>query len=391
MLTAHRMQALPPYIFAKIDQEVRALERQGRSVIDLGISDPNQPPRNSVTRALSEASTTPASHRYPPIRGAEALRRQIADWYRRRFQVDLDPDREVLVTLGSKEALVHLSLAVVDRDGVVLVPDPGYPAYFMPHALFGFDQATVPLTRRHGFLPVVSTVHAGDLERAQLMYVNYPNNPTGAVASREFWNDLVREARRWDFVICSDLAYADLIYEGRAVSVLEIPEARAVSVESITFSKSYNMQGFRLAAMVGSEEILDALWRVESQINSGVYSAIQSAGVRAMLDGPDPEVLESYRERRQLLGQGLAELGLEFEWPRGAVYFWVKIPSGWPESETYAKRLLQEAGVAVTPGTAFGPSGADYIRVSYTRPLNDLTQALRKWKILSQHTALDRK
>ncbi len=382
MLTAQRMRTLPPYIFAEISQEVRTLERQGRSVIDLGISDPNQPPRPSVSRALCEAANTDSSHRYPPSQGTDALRRQIADWYRRRFHVDLDPDREVLVTLGSKEALVHLSLAVVDADGLVLVPDPGYPAYFMPHALFGFDQATVPLTPRNGFLPVVSLVHAGDLERAQLMFVNYPNNPTGAVASREFWNDLVREARRWDFVICSDLAYADLVYEGRAVSVLEIPEARSVAVESITFSKSYNMQGFRLAAMVGAEEILDALWRVESQINSGVYSAIQAAGVRAILEGPSPEVLESYRARRQLLGQGLTDLGLEFEWPRGAVYFWVTIPAGWSDSETYANHLLHEAGIAITPGTAFGPSGADHIRVSYTRPLNDITQALSKWKIM---------
>jgi LL-diaminopimelate aminotransferase len=237
----------------------------------------------------------------------------------------------------------------------------------------------VVLDRRHGFLTSLSGVHAGTLERAQLLYANYPNNPTGAVADRGFWRDLVEQARRWDFVICSDLAYSDIVYEGRAVSVLEVPEARPLAVESITFSKSYNMQGWRLSAMVGSADILSALYRVESQINSGVFNPIQSAGVVAMQLGPDPGVLESYRERRQILGQGLAEMGLRFEWPKAAVYFWVETPAE-QEAEAYARHLLHEGLVAVTPGTAFGPASARYIRVAFTSPLEQIVEGLQRWQ-----------
>ncbi len=380
MLTAERTRDLPQYVFAELDQEIRTMRQKGQMVINLGISDPNQAPRQEVLNALTESVKSTDSHRYPPLRGMLDLRRHVAEWYRQRFGVRLDPEREVLITVGSKEALVHLSLAVVDQDGIILVPDPGYPAYSMPHALFGMDQRRMNLVREHGFLPVISEVRAGDLERAQLMYVNYPNNPTGAIADRAFWRGLVEQARRWDFVICSDLAYSDIVYEGRVSSVLEIPEARSVAVESITFSKSYNMQGWRLSAMVGSAEIIDALYRVESQINGGVYTPIQEAGVVALELGPDPAVLESYRERRQILGQGLAEMGLSFEWPKASVYFWVGLPEALGTAEDYARRLLHEARVAVTPGTAFGPHGGQRIRVSFTNPLDQIVTALEQWQ-----------
>ena len=380
MLTADRTRHLPPYIFAEIDRQMHALRQKGQSVINLGISDPNQAPRPEVLGTLISSAKSLESHRYPPQRGTVDLRRKVAEWYRRRFGVRLDPDREVLITVGSKEALVHLSLAVVDDDGLILVPDPGYPAYSMPHALFGMDQQWMPLSSEHNYLPSVSHIHAGDLERAQLMYVNYPNNPTGAVADRNFWRDLVEQARRWDFAICSDLAYADIVYEGRATSILEVPEARSVAVESITFSKSYNMQGWRLSAMVGCPEIIDALYRVESQINGGVFTPIQDAGVTALELGPDPAVLESYRERRQILGQGLAQMGLSFEWPKASVYFWVALPQSAGHAEDYARRLLQEARVAVTPGTAFGPTGTHHIRVSFTSPLEQIVAGLEQWQ-----------
>ena len=202
MFTAQRIRNLPQYIFAQIDQDIQHLRRAGKTVINLGISDPNQAPRPEVVRALQAGANLEDSHRYPSTQGSPDLRRQVADWYRQRFGVRLDPEREVLITVGSKEALIHLSLAVVDPEGVILVPDPGYPAYSMPHALFGMEHVRVVLDRRHGFLSSLSGVHAGTLERAQLLYANYPNNPTGAVADRGFWRDLVEQARRWDFVIC---------------------------------------------------------------------------------------------------------------------------------------------------------------------------------------------
>ncbi len=380
MLTAERTRTLPPYIFSEIDREIRALRQRGQAVINLGISDPDQAPKHEILDTLLGSAKGSESHRYPPLQGIPGLRRAVADWYRRRFGVRLDPDREVLITQGSKEALIHLSLAVVDSNGLILVPDPGYPAYSMAHALFGFEQRWVPLIESQGYLPVISQIRAGDLERAQLMYVNYPNNPTGAMADRSFWQGLVDQARRWDFVICSDLAYADIVYEGRATSVLEIPEARSVAVESITFSKSFNMQGWRLSAMVGSPEVIDALYRVESQVNGGVFTPIQEAGMTALELGPDSAVLESYRERRQTLGQGLAEMGLHFEWPRASVYFWVNLSETMGTAEDFARRLLHEARVAVTPGTAFGPSGVHQIRVSFTSPLEQIVAALQQWQ-----------
>ncbi len=386
MLTADRTRTLSPYVFADIDGEIRAMQQKGQPVINLGISDPNQAPKREILESMLSSAKAIDSHRYPPLRGMAGLRRRVAEWYRQRFGVRLDPDREVLITPGSKEALIHLSLAVVDPGGLILAPDPGYPAYAMPHALFGMDQQWVPLIAEQDYLPVISQVRAGDLERAQLMYVNYPNNPTGAVADRRFWQDLVEQARRWDFVICSDLAYADIVYEGRATSVLEVAEARSVAVESITFSKSFNMQGWRLSAMVGAPEIIDALYRIESQVNGGVYTPIQEAGMTALEVGPDPAVLESYRERRQILGQGLAELGLRFEWPKASVYFWAALPDRVGNAQEYAGRLLHEARVAVTPGTAFGPSGSHRIRVSFTSPLDQIVAALEQWQRVSSLT-----
>lgn len=378
MLIADRAEHLTPYVFSVLDRKIAEVERSGRRVINLGISDPNQATRPEIIDKLCQAAAERRSHRYPPLGGLPELKKAVARWYWERFNVRLDPEHEVLITAGSKEALVHLALAVVNPNGLVLVPDPGYPAYRMPHALFGFAEREVPLRPEHGFLPVISSVHAGDLERAELLYVNYPNNPTGAVADRAFWRELVREAARWDFVICSDLAYADIVYQGRATSVLEIPEARGLAVESVTFSKSYNMQGFRLSAMVGSSAILDAFSRIEGQINAGVYLPVQAAGIEALRLGPDPVVLETYRERRQILGQGLSDHGLEFAWPDGAVYFWVRVP-GEESGDRYADRLLNEAGIAVTPGSAFGPEGTQYIRVSFTVPLDQIVTALGSW------------
>ncbi|MBX5466686.1 MAG: aminotransferase class I/II-fold pyridoxal phosphate-dependent enzyme [Firmicutes bacterium] len=379
MLVANRFRTMPAYVFAELAEARKQVERQGHRVIDLGASDPDWPPPTVAVDTLMRAAREPESHHYPPYRGWLKLREGIARWYRRRFGVELDPEREVLITHGSKEGLAHLALAVVEPGGLILYPDPGYPTYRMVGPLYGLAAKPLPLDPAVGYLPDFGRVKAGDWERAQLMYLNYPNNPTGAVASLDFWRRAVEWAQRWDVVICSDLAYVDFVWEGEAVSVLQVPEARDLAVESLTFSKSYSMQGWRLGALVGSAEILEAVYKIETQVQSGVFLAVQKAGLAALEAGPNPAALAEYRARRDWVGRQLGEMGWRVAPPQATLYYWLPLPGGWG-SEEYAQRLLQVAHVAVTPGTAFGASGHHHLRLSLTRPKNELERAFAQWR-----------
>lgn len=378
MPVAQRIEQMPAYVFAELADAKARIEATGHRVIDLGASDPDWPPHPSVVAALAFAQEAHA-HRYPPYRGWRPLREAVAKWYQRRFGVQLDPDREVLITNGSKVALVHLALAVVDPGGLVIVPDPGYPAYRMPGYLFGCSLRTLELDPRRGFLPDFHQVKANDWERAQLIYLNYPNNPTGAIAPLQFWEQAVEWARRWDVVICSDLAYVDMVWDGRATSVLEVPAAKECAVESLTFSKSYSMQGWRLGAVVGNAEVIEALYKVESQVNAGVFLPIQRAGVVALELGPQEEALAAYRARRQWMAEALEALGFAFTPPPATLYFWLPLPGGLDGKE-YAQQLLRRAHLLVTPGEAFGEAGRHFVRVSLTRPQSELERAVAAWK-----------
>lgn len=378
MFTSQRVQQLPAYIFAELAEAIARLEQKGHRVINLGISDPDLPPDPDVVSTLCDAAQDPEAHRYPPYQGTPELRQAVKKWYWERFGVRLNRDTEIIIGAGSKSTLIQLALAVVDPDGLILVPDPAYPAYHMPHALYGFDERTVALDPDRDYLFPLNKVHAGDLERANLLYLNYPNNPTGAVAPKDFWGEVVTAARRWDFLVCSDLAYAEMVWNGRAHSILEIPEAMECAVESITFSKSYEMQGWRVSALVGNREAIAALFRVQSQLSAGVFIPVQRAAMTAISRGPSRQALESYRERRDLLGDGLSAMGFEVKPPDSALYYWVPAPGG--DGTQYARWLLNEAHVAVTPGEAFGPGGKSHFRVSMTRPPGEIAQALVQWK-----------
>ncbi len=378
MPVSERAQNLPPYIFAQIHQDIAQLERNGQSVIDLGISDPDQPPREDIQDVLCDQVQHPDSHRYPSYRGLSPLRHAVSQWYYRRFGVSLDPDSEVLITGGSKEALVHLALATVNPGQAILVPDPGYPSYQMPAALFGFESIAMPLRAENHFIPDLERIAPPEWSRIQLGFFNYPNNPTGALAPADFWHHVIDQAHRHQWTVVSDLAYVDIVYEGQAHSILEYPGARDVAVETITFSKSYSMQGFRLAAMVGSPKILEAFYRIESQINAGVYLPIQYAGVVALQEDISLNILATYQTRRDFVVSALQQKGYPVFTPPATLYVWLPVPK--PLSgTTFASSLLHQHGIAVAPGIAFGPTSDEFIRISLTQPLDILQHALARW------------
>jgi LL-diaminopimelate aminotransferase len=375
MRFAERMAALPPYVFDAIGRELARRRAAGEDIIDLGISDPDIPPAPRLVERLTAEAHREASHRYPPYQGTYALREAVAAWYRRRFQVSVDPDRDVLITQGSKEALVHLALAVVNPGDVVLVPDPGYPAYAMAAWLSGATPVSVPLAAERGFLADLEAVPRDVARRVRLVYLNYPNNPTGRVAPPEAWQAWVDWCRAYDVLLVADLAYVDIVYAGRATSALGARGGRTVTVESLTWSKSYSMQGWRVGALVGQPDVLSAIRRVESNINAGVFLPIQAAATEALAGDPGEAVVSRYRDRRDFAVGRLRSLGFRVGAPEAAVYCWVEAPGG--DGDRFAAAAL-DAGVAVTPGSAFGPLSRPYFRISLTHGLKELDRGLAR-------------
>jgi LL-diaminopimelate aminotransferase len=372
---ASRINNLEPYVFETLGHRIAALRAQGHNIVDLGISDPDLPPNSEVIARLAGEARRPAAHRYPPYAGTRALRQAVADWYQERFQVSLDPEHEILITLGSKESLVHLALAVVNPGDVVLAPDPGYPAYAMAGALFGAETHYLSLRPEHGFLPRLDEVPDQVRERARLLYLNYPNNPTGRVAPPGAWAEWARWCQPQGTVLVSDLAYADIVFEGRAASVLEVPEARDLAVESLTWSKGHSMQGWRVGALAGSHQIIEAVRRVESNINAGVFLPIQAAAETALREDHPEALRDRYRRRRDLAVTMLRAAGFRLVTPEAAVYCWVAAPDG--DGDRLAEEALG-AGVAVTPGRAFGPSSRDHVRISLTHSRAELQEGLER-------------
>ncbi len=382
MPISNRAHHLPPYIFAQIHEDIARMEQDGKTIIDLGISDPDVPPRPDILDTLCTWVRHSDSHRYPSYRGLAPLRQAVAEWYLRRFGVYLDPESEVLITVGSKEALVHFALATVNPGQAILVPDPGYPSYQIPSALFGFESILMPLIAANHFLPDFERISSTEWSRIQLGFFNYPNNPTGAMAPEEFWHQAIELAHRHQWTIVSDLAYVDIVYTGQAHSILEYAGAREVAVETVTFSKSYSMQGFRLAAMVGCAEILEAFYRVESQINAGVYLPIQHAGIAALRENVTPDTLATYQKRRDFVVSSLQHRGFTVETPPATLYVWLPVPK--PDTDqTFVSRLLHQYGIAVAPGVAFGPLSDRFIRIALTKPLSVLKEAFARWPAMT--------
>jgi len=380
MRFADRIEKLPPYLFAQISKKVAAKKAQGIDVVSFGIGDPDLPTPPPIIDALCEAARDPENHRYPETEGLPDFRRAVAGWYERRFSVKLDPGKEVMSLIGSKEGIGHIALCFIDPGDVALVPDPAYPVYAIGTMFAGGESYSLPLTEERGFLPDLEAVPADVARRAKVLWLNYPNNPTGAVAGIDFFERAVHFAKRHDIAICHDGPYSEVAYDEYVpVSYLQAKGAMDVGIEFHSLSKSYNMTGWRIGMAVGNAKIIDALMRVKSNLDSGVSQAIQRMAIAA-LDGPQDSIDAHnaiYQRRRDKVVEALRKLGLQVTPPKASLYVWAKVPAGMTSAE-FAERLLDEAAVIVTPGNGYGPHGEGYVRLSLTLPDDRVDEGLRR-------------
>ncbi len=386
MRSSKRLERTAPYLFAELERKVRVKREAGVDVISLGIGDPDTPTFPEIVAAAQRAVADPSTHTYPTNRGLAVFRRAVADFYARRFGVELDPETEVIPAIGAKECIFNLNLAFLDPGDVSLVSDPGYPVYTGGPLLVGGEPVLLPLRPELGFAPDLDGVAGEALDRARLMFLNYPNNPTGAIVPPGLFDRAVRLASEHDFLLVHDNAYSEITYEGyRAPSLLEAPGAREVGVEVFSLSKGYNMTGWRCAAIVGHPEAIEHYWRLKSNIDSGLFEAVQLAGVAALAPERDAEVQAMcalYQRRRDLVCDALAQAGVQVERPRGTIYIWAPIPAGFDSSAAYCEHVLEETGVVISPGDAYGPSGAGFFRISLTTPDDRLLEAVERLRRL---------
>lgn len=375
-----RLQALPPYIFAELDRLKAAARERGVDVIDLGMGNPDRPSPPAVVEAAVSAMRDPANHRYPTFDGRPQLRRAIADWYAARYGVSLDPDREVLPLIGSKEGLAHLALAYINPGDVSLVPSPSYPVHTRGTILAGGHIESLPLSAAGDWQVDFDAIPPDAARRARLMFFNYPNNPTAATAERPLYERALRFAQESDTLLVHDMAYAELAFDGhRPTSLLEIPGARDYGVEFHTFSKTFSMAGWRVGFVVGNARMIQALLKVKSNMDYGLFPAVQEAAIAA-LQLPHTEVeavIDMYRERRDVVVDGLQAIGYDVKRPKATMYVWVPVPAG-QTAASFASRLIDEAGVVVTPGTAFGHCGEGHVRISLIVPPDRLREAIAR-------------
>ena len=380
MRFSQRVQSLPPYLFAGIERKIAERRAAGADVISLGIGDPDLPTPPHIVRALAEGAADPATHQYPSNLGELAFREAVAGYYARRFGVALDPATEVMPLLGAKEGIAHIGLAMLDQCDVALATDPGYPVYTTGPLLADGTTVLLPLEPELGFQPDLDGIEPSVLAKAKMIFVGYPNNPTGAVIEDDFFARLVAFAREHDLLVVHDNAYADITFDGYvAPSFLQTPGALDVGVEMFSLSKSYNMTGWRSGALVGNTEVVDAFWRLKTNMDSGMFAAVQRASVAA-LTGPQDCVREMcavYTRRRDLLVEALRAVGMQAQPPRGTIYLWVPVPEGYT-SAGFAEQVLEQADVIVTPGAAYGPAGEGYVRLSLTVPDERLREAVQR-------------
>jgi len=378
--SSQRVASLPPYLFAEIERRVAARREAGVDIISLGIGDPDMPTPPHIVAALQTAAEDAATHQYPSNRGTGAFREAVAGYYARRFGVGLDTATEIVPLLGAKEGVAHICGTLLDPGDVCLAADPGYPVYTTGPLLADATAVHLPLRGDLGFKPDLEALDAETLEKARMLFLCYPNNPTGAVVDDDFFARVVAFAREHDIVVVHDNAYADITYDGYvAPSFLETPGAKEVGVELFSLSKSYNMTGWRVGAIVGNEEVVDAYWRLKTNVDSGMFGAVQAAGAAA-LNGPQDCVRDMcavYRRRRDLLIEALRRIGLHAEAPRGTIYLWVPVPEG-HTSGSFAELVLDQADVIVSPGAAYGPTGEGYVRLSLTVPDERLEEAVAR-------------
>ncbi len=380
MRPAARVQSLPPYLFAELERKIAERRKAGIEVISLGIGDPDVPTPAAVVAEAQRQVARPETHRYPSNRGLAEFREAVATFYERRFGVRLDPDTEVLPLLGGKEGVAHVCFAMLDPGEACLAADPGYPVYTSGALLAGAEPVLMPLTAEHGFQPDLDEIPDGVRARANLLFCNYPNNPTGAVVDVEFFERLAAFGLEHDIPIVHDSAYSEITFDGyTAPSFLEAPGAREAGVEMFSLSKAYNMTGWRVGAAVGNAELLAALLKLKTNIDSGVFDAVQLAAAAALLGPQDHvrEMCEIYRRRRDLVLAALASVGIDVPPPKGTMYVWVPVPPG-HTSVSFAELVLDQAAVVVSPGSSYGPNGEGYVRLSLTIADDDLREAVSR-------------
>ncbi|MDY6142621.1 MAG: LL-diaminopimelate aminotransferase [Arcanobacterium sp.] len=388
MQVADSLKNIKPYLFATIDKKRDALRTQGVDVISLGIGDPDQPTPAHIVDAMAEAIKNPAFHQYPDYAGSIEYRTACAQYMDRRFGVDVDPDTEVLALIGSKEGIAHLHTAFVNPGDYVLAPSIGYPVYSIGATLMHANTYFMPMTADNGFLADFDHIPADVLAKAKIMFLGYPNNPTGAIAPVEYFDKAIAFCREHGILLAHDNAYADLSYDGYvAPSILERPGAKEVCIEFFSLSKPYNMTGWRIGFAVGNEEAVQALGVVKNNLDSGQFTAIQAAGIEALTGTQDnvAEMCEFYARRRDLVVDALHAIGVECESPKATIYIWAKVPHGYT-SESFAEALLEKAHVIVTPGSGYGPDGEGYIRISLTTPDDRLLEAVERMRTAMAET-----
>jgi LL-diaminopimelate aminotransferase len=380
MRFARRLDQVPPYLFAEIERRIAAMRAAGADVISLGIGDPDLPTPPSVVEALQRAVERPETHKYPSNRGLAAFREAVAGFYSDRFGVDVDPETEVIPVLGGKEAVAHVALACLDPGDVALAPDPGYPPYTSGPVFAGADVHYLPLREESAFTPDLEAIPEETAARANLLYFNYPNNPTGAVVADGFFERAVAFARDHDLVAIHDSAYTEIAFDGyRPPSFLATPGAKDVGAEIFSLSKGWNMTGWRIGWIAGNADVVERYRQLKTNLDSGMFDALQLAGAAALTDARDfpQEMSEVYRRRRDLMIDALRAIGLGVEPPRATPYLWIRVPEG-HDSASFTELVLEQAEVIVSPGPSFGPSGEGYVRISLTVADERLGEAARR-------------
>jgi LL-diaminopimelate aminotransferase len=377
-----RLEQIPPYKFQELEQQIADKRAAGIDVISLGIGDPDEPTYPHVVEAMQEAVANSAYHQYPSNRGRDEFRQGLAEFYDRRFGVEIDPKSEVIPAIGAKECIYNLCFAFLDPGDVALASDPGYPVYTGGPILAGAEAELLPLVPDLGFAPDLSAVPADVAAKARLMFINYPNNPTGAIVPEGFFAQVVAFAREHEILVVHDNAYSETTYDGYvAPSFLATPGAKEVGVEVFSLSKGYNMTGWRCAAILGNAEAIQTYWRLKTNVDSGLFEAIQMAGVAA-LEGPDEpmeKMNETYTRRRDLVVSALREIGVEVTAPKGTIYVWAPVPEN-HSSTSFCELVLEEAAVVVSPGSMYGPSGEGFFRIALTTPDDRIEEAVERMR-----------
>ena len=380
MKPSQRLDRIPPYLFAELERKIAEKKAAGVDVISLGIGDPDRPTPPLIVEAMQEAVSEPETHKYPTNRGRDELRGAVRDFYERRFDVKLDPENEIIPAIGAKEAIFNLNLAFLDPGDYALASDPGYPVYTAGPWLAGAEPVLMALDPERGFTPDLANISEEVCAKAKLMYLCYPNNPTGAVVPEGFFDEVVEFAREHDILVVHDNAYSEITFDGyHAPSFLATPGAKEVGIEVFSLSKGYNMTGWRCAVLVGNAQALHTYWQLKTNIDSGLFEAVQLAGVAALSPDADAEVAsmrELYRRRRDAVCEALERIGVRVRPPHATIYVWAPVPEGYESSEAYCEHVLEEAAVVLTPGAVYGPAGEGWFRISLTTPDERLLEAV---------------